>query len=61
MTRSPSGPAALIQAIQSRMNRVKDSLGLPRSIAILGPLRGCPILVALLGLALVAVGVIVFG
>jgi hypothetical protein len=43
------------------MNRVKDALGLPRSIGLLGSIRACPILVFLVALAVVAIGVMVFG
>jgi hypothetical protein len=43
------------------MNRVKDVLGLPRSIGLLGTIRACPILVFFVALAVVAIGVMVFG
>ncbi|MEB3200860.1 MAG: hypothetical protein VKK62_10075 [Synechococcaceae cyanobacterium] len=60
MTRSPSPFAAFVRTVDGFMNEVKEALGLPRSITLLGVVRACPILVALVTLSLVALGVILF-
>lgn len=49
----------MIRTVQDTMNRIKDALGLPRSVSVLGIVRACPILVGLCALALVVLGVIV--
>ena len=38
----------MIEFIQGRMNRLKDTLGLPRSISVFGFVQACPILVAII-------------
>ena len=35
----------VIDAIVTRMNRVKESLGIPQTVSVLGVARMCPILV----------------
>jgi len=61
MPPSRSALANIVHTVQATMNRVKDALGLPRSIGLLGSIRACPILVFLVALAVVAIGVMVFG
>lgn len=60
MTRPASHFSALVQSVQGTMNQVKDVLGLPRSVTLLGIIRACPILVFLVVLIVVAGTVIVF-
>ena len=45
----------MIKLIQDRMNKLKDALGLPRSISLFGAIQACPILVAIAAAVTVAI------